>query len=359
VIDELEWLKQRRPEVPPPTEAALQAGRQALERSIARERSVPARRRVWLIRAGMVAAACVAVAVLIGFVGAGSPTEPPSAAAAELNRLALVAEFAPSPVLRPGQYYYVESEDSYEAIYSNRFAVMAPVHREAWFGRDLSGWLRETQGKAYFPTAQDRGGWIAAGRPALGSPGTSDTAFGPGCWGMLNLTALPTDPVTLRADLVARRIEGGPPGSGEDFIQIGDLLRENYAPAKLRSAVYKVAATIPGVQLLGTIRDHAGRTGIGLAKIDRGIRYELIFDPRTSALLGEQQTIATRGSGFNGPVGTVTGWAVYLRSAIVDSLPRSRPAFRAVPIPARKGNTPRLLPGVTGLAPGGCRMVKP
>ena len=176
---------------------------------------------------------------------------------------------------------------------------------------------------------------------------------------MLNLTALPTDPATLRADLVARRIESGPPGSGEDFIQIGDLLRENYAPAKLRSAVYKVAATIPGVQLLGTVRDHAGRPGIGLAKVDRGIRYELIFDPRTSALLGEQQTIATRGSGVNGPVGTVIGWAVYLRSAIVDTLPRSRPAVRAVPIPSQKGNTPRLLPRVTGPAPGECRMVKP
>jgi hypothetical protein len=141
----------------------------------------------------------------------------------------------------------------------------------------------------------------------------------------------------------------GRPGSGEDFIQIGDL-RENYAPAKLRSAVYKVAATIPGVQLLGMVRDHAGRPGIGLAKVDRGIRHELIFDPRTSALLGEQQTIATRGSGVNGPVGTVIGWAVYLRSAIVDTLPRSRPAFRALPIPSQKGNTPRLLPRVTGPA---------
>jgi hypothetical protein len=214
-------------------------------------------------------------------------------------------------------------------------------------------------GTAYFPTAQDRAGWIAAGRPKLGLPGTSNTAFGPGCWGMLNLTALPTDPATLRADLVARRIEGGPPGPGEDFVQVGDLLRENYAPAKLRSAVYKVAATIPGVQLLGTVRDHAKRPGIGLAKVDRGIRYELIFDPRTSTLLGAQQTIATHDSGFNGPVGTTIGWAVYLRSAIVDSLPRSRPTFRAVPIPARKANTPRLLPSVTGPAPGGCRIVKP
>ena len=87
--------------------------------------------------------------------------------------------------------------------------------------------------------------------------------------------------------LSARRIEGGPPGPAEDFVQVGDLLRETDASPALRAAIYQVAAKIPGVVALGTVTDHAGRSGIGLAYDDHGVQSALIFDPATSALLGE------------------------------------------------------------------------
>ncbi len=63
--------------------------------------------------------------------------------------------------------------------------------------------------------------------------------------------------------------------------------------------------------MLGPTRDHAGRLGIGLAYDNDGARSELIFDPRTSALLGELDT---------DPSGAVSGWAVYLQSRIVNGL---------------------------------------
>jgi hypothetical protein len=47
--------------------------------------------------------------------------------------------------------------------------------------------------------------------------------------------------------LSAGKIEGGPPGPAENFTQIGDLLRETDASPALRSALYQVAETIPGV----------------------------------------------------------------------------------------------------------------
>jgi hypothetical protein len=133
-------------------------------------------------------------------------------------------------------------------------------------------------------------------------PGTSDMWFAPDrlSIGPTNLQALPTDPAALRALLDARKIEGGPPGPAEDFVQIGDRSRETDASPALRAAIYKVAAAIPGVEVLGPARDRAGRLGIGLAYKTSGARDELIFDPRTSALLGELDTDAS---------GRLTGWA--------------------------------------------------
>jgi hypothetical protein len=137
---------------------------------------------------------------------------------------------------------------------------------------------------------------------------------------------VPTNPDALRAELQARRIEGGPPGPVEDFIQVGDALRETDARPALRAALYAVASALPGVELLGRVRDHSGRLGLGLAIDDRarGERDELIFDPSPGAMIAEQQTVLSARSGYRAPTGTVIGWAVY-RAAIVGSLPAGTP----------------------------------
>ena len=67
----------------------------------------------------------------------------------------------------------------------------------------------------------------------------------------------------------------------------------------------------------GPARDHARRLGIGLDYKHTGGGAELIFDPRTSALLGELETDAA---------GHLVGWAVYLQSRIVNGLPHRPPA---------------------------------
>jgi len=84
----------------------------------------------------------------------------------------------------------------------------------------------------------------------------------------------------------------------------------------VRAALYQAAALIPGVRLLGIVRDHLGRRGLGVAYDSHGIRHELIFNPHTSALMGEQD------------IGSVPGandWAVYLTSRVVDQLPQRSP----------------------------------
>jgi len=334
MIDELGRVREFRGGVPAPTAEAEQAARAALTRAIAhpgpragrRARVTPGRtrttrRRVWLLPATVTAAVAVAIVALVlaDVLGSGSPGPSP-AAAAVFKRLAAVASTQPSNVPGPGQYLYVDSQQAnLSEAPEVGCTMLVPERRQIWIGADGSGRLLENTREASFPTAADRAACARAHLLGQAAPGTSDMWFAPDCLsiGPTNLQALPTDPAALRALLDARKIEGGPPGPAEDFVQIGDLLRETDASPALRAAIYKVAATIPGVAVLGPARDHAGRLGIGLAYDGSGARSELIFDPRTSALLGELDT---------SPSGALSGWAVYLQSRIVNGLPHQPPA---------------------------------
>jgi hypothetical protein len=113
-----------------------------------------------------------------------------------------------------------------------------------------------------------------------------------------------------------RRLDGGPRTAAEDFVHVGDFLRETDASPALRAALYRAAGLIPGVRLLGTVRDHNGRTGLGVALDSAGVQHELIFNPRTSALMGEADRGSTPGS---------DDWAVYLQLRVVSKLPKPSP----------------------------------
>jgi hypothetical protein len=279
-----------------------------------------------------VVAAAAAAAVVGGtftLLLPGGATRPPSAAAAELQQLATVAADQPatSPP-GPGQYQYTESVAAYTSTTVEAsglsYTVLVPQTRQIWVAADGSGRLVESYGQASFLSAQDQANWVRDGSPSL-AEAPSDESFGPGglSVGPNGMSSLPTDPVALGALLSARKIEGGPPGPAEDFTQVGDLLRETDASPQLRAALYQVAASIPGVTMLGSVTDHSGRPGVGIAFVSGGTRHELIFDPATAALLGEEDVVVgpppatTQGPAY--PVGTVADWAVYVRSGVVDS----------------------------------------
>jgi hypothetical protein len=268
----------------------------------------------------------VVVALLVSSFVPGSPTRPTSAAAATLAHLADVAAAQPpTDAPGPGQYQYTESEATYQDCVEDQpsYCYNMPQQRQLWLGADGSGRILETVGTPSFATAADHAAWVAHGSPGISSA-PSDTTFGPHTLsdGPGGLSTLPTDPTRLGAMLSARKIEGGPPGPAEDFTQIGDLLRETDASPALRSALYQVAETIPGVTLLGTVTDHDGRSGIGLGRVNSdGEEFEYIFDPSTSALLGEEDIATQPNAGYQGAAtGTLLDWAVYLSSGIVDSL---------------------------------------
>jgi hypothetical protein len=311
--------------------------RQTLQRILAEAEptnSRPGRRRSRLIFGGLAAAAAAAIAVTLivpDVSGRPRPWLGSRTLSGALGKLALVAlSQPPAQPPGPGQYQYTDSRslsssqtfDSPKIFYTVTFRL----HRQIWIGSNGSGRIKESPSHPHFLTAKDRARWIAAGRPSLGIRPT-DERFGPHqlTLGPVNLFKLPTNPARLAALLTARKIESGPPGPAEDFVQIGDLLRETDAPPALRASLFKVAERLPGVRLLGSVTDRAGRRGIGIAYFSyppkdkypgQYGKSELIFDPKTSALLGEQTVLVNSRTRTS----TVTSWTVYLKTGVVDSV---------------------------------------
>jgi hypothetical protein len=320
--DDLERIRRYRADEPPASATAIESAREDLMGAIGTTR--PWRRFPRAARRApralaLVAAACVAALVVLAL-GTGS-TSPSSAVAAVLQRLASVAEHQ-SPVDAPhgGQYLYVDSvqaNDSIAGAEGTQCTALVPERRQIWIRSDGAGRLLETTGRASFPTPRDRS--ICQRIHAMPSAGTSDLWFAPRCFDLGLASRLPRgsfeNPATLLREM--RKIDGGPPGPAEDFVHVGDFLRESDDSPALRAAIYRAAATIPGVKLLGSKKDHLGRRGVAIGYPGHGAISELIFDPRSSALLGEQVvSLAT---------GRASQWAAYRASKIVDGVPAAPP----------------------------------
>jgi hypothetical protein len=318
MTDELDMVRRFRAHEPDADDGAIAAARAALTRAIAAAALAPSpprghrTTRVWRLR-GALAIAALAIAVLAvwPFGSGGGPSVSP-ALAATLNRLAQIAASGPSLVPHRGQYLYVASASNQESdamVNGKECITHAPERRQIWIGADGSGLLRESFGTATFTSAADRSLCDAMPQGAVSQPGTSNLWFAPDCFSIgpnNDVNALSTDPRKLLVQM--RQADGGPRSAGEDFVHVGDFLRETDARPALRAALYRAAALIPGVRLLGTVRDHLGRSGLGVGYGN----HELIFNPQTAALMAEQ-TIGD------------PGWTLYLASRVVSRLPRRAP----------------------------------
>src|SRR5205823_3082631 len=164
------------------------------------------------------------------------------------------------------------------------YSVLVPHVREIWLGPS-GGRLHEASGTPTFLSARDRATWISIGRPRL-TEGPTDMRL-PVDWHPLDL---PTDPDALYARLKHDATGHGGSLYGEMFVLVGDNLRESTLAPAQRAALYEVAARIPGVELVGRVKDSAGRWGVAVAmRNDANTgRQTLIFDPDTSNLLAEE-----------------------------------------------------------------------
>jgi hypothetical protein len=310
---------------------------------VASARRAPRRRRWWLVAApGVALAAAIAVALVVSL---GSGVEegtltPVNAAARVLDRAAGAAEArggAGSPFPGKDQFFYIKTQATYldESITAAHVIPSLDTRtREAWLSPTTSGELREYGRSTRWPSAKARQAWVSAGRPRLTGTserpdriGASDFYLGNERLTYEQLRDFDQSP----QELYRRLREGYQDGQGggrnaELFTQVADALREQPAPPKLRAALYRVLALIPGVQYLGRVHDRAGRPALAVGQVARGTRRELLFDPKTSDILAEREVMLTVPRGLKGlvPSGTVTTDAVYLRRAVVDR-PGERP----------------------------------
>ena len=142
---------------------------------------------------------------------------------------------------------------------------------------------------------------------------------------------MPTDPDELEA-LMRERTQDFANPDDEMFVIVRDILRTALVPPELQSALYEVAARIPGVKLVGEVSDPLGRKGTAITLSTRGQtspgpgavqpfkRDEIILDPATGHLLAER-TVAIAPLGYiDAKVGDVIGFAAYVDQEIVESI---------------------------------------
>ncbi len=327
-MSELELLCETAPAPAPASPRARARARAALFARV--DTSRHRRRRVWFFSAsGAVATLAVAVAVFFALGTGGGQND--ASAANLLHRAAKAALAQPGfDALRPDQYIYTKSVDAYlstSVLENNRsYSILIPHTRESWLNADGTGWLYETSGVPSFLSDRDRQLWIKAGRPALGSSAVTDMELrnedGPNV-PMASLD-LPSDPDVLFAQFKKQALGHSRGTYVEMFTLIGDSLRESYTTPAQRAALFEVTARLPGVELVDNVTDAVGRTGTGVAIVDKvnHTRETLIFDPTNYGLMGEQESVLSGNGGY--PTGTVIGHGAYLEQAVVDAL-KKRP----------------------------------
>jgi hypothetical protein len=278
-------------------------------------RPAPQRRRarrplIAALGAGAVLAAVAATALVLVLPG-GQPAPASPGAVELLAKVADVAARQPAPPVSNSEFMYIRSEVAY-AAYENGSQTphMEPLHeRQIWLPAanvcDYGLLIEEGQRTSLAPTA--------GSSPSLSikcGPGNLDNPT------YRLLQSLPTDPRTL-LNLIYAFIqttgEGKAVGSdGEAFVTIGDLIREMIVPPSTAAALYRAAALIPGVTLIGHVTTVEGQPGIAIAWTSSQDRYEWIFDPATLQYVGERDFDMSTGK----PV--VTGNAAVLQRAFVS-----------------------------------------
>lgn len=240
-----------------------------------------------MLIAAAVVVATAGAATLLPAVGDTSHRPAAEANAADfLNQVADTADASPVPA---GSWWKVSTHVSVSGPHAN-----PPHDMTEWLGRDrilhrerggpvtqFSGpanyWEPTTDGRAMFALVRHAGRADATVWSL--EPNGSELTWD-------QLMKLPQDPTALRAALL-RRIKGPEP-ERQLFDDVTMLLSEAPAPAPLRAALFKVAAHIPGVRLLGKVKDTSGREGTAV-ELRRGSETSrVIVDPRTSKTLEQR-----------------------------------------------------------------------
>jgi hypothetical protein len=151
--------------------------------------------------------------------------------------------------------------------------------------------------------------------------------------------SVPTDPDRLARLLSHGRVSRDPAGAtgalfllagGQILSQGGPLFGRPVSPEE-RAAVFRALADLPGVRLLGAIRDPLERRGIAIttsARRDGGppeVERRLVVDPATGTLLAVVDVAAAgSASGQWARPGSPVSWAALVQAGWTGKAPRLR-----------------------------------
>ncbi|MFN8158762.1 MAG: CU044_5270 family protein [Candidatus Nanopelagicales bacterium] len=286
----------------------------------------PRRTRVRVAVAAAAAAAVLLVPV-VSLTGGGAASP---AAAAVLSKAASIG--ATDPVARPDQWYVITTTGFH-------LEMSTGVDKES--PTSSSSWLVSSRRTEYVAVDGSRPSWVvetsgdtarlvagAGDRPQRTTDAwTSNVAPRdiPSSWQVPSpafLAALPRDVDALRERLYADTAGAGSSADGEVLVAVADVLRSGLVPADLRSSLYRVLETVPGVDVTSQSVRVGSATGVGIGRLEdvNGIRQELVVDPATGEVVAEREIAVRDVDGI--PAGTVIGQTLVTR-ALVDAVPAS------------------------------------
>ncbi|WP_394249063.1 CU044_5270 family protein [Arthrobacter pityocampae] len=266
--------------------------------------------------------------------------QPLSAEAAAVLEDAAAATIRTSdPVVLPGQYLKVETDAltgassvadgqqiSWQVTTTDELYIPADTNRE-WIWNRQAPVPTETAPEAVKEAARLQPTVDPATYAALtGVFRAPGGAFGKGEQytiigaPLTDTDDLPRDPQALLDRIYEHTKGAGKTPDLEAFETIVESLRTGIIPADLRAAFYQAAALIPGVEVMDRQATIDGRTGIAIGKAtpEGGSRQDIIIDPASGLVIGEQIVILQDYPGS--PAGVVESWTS-VQTTVVDSAP--------------------------------------
>jgi len=180
-----------------------------------------------------------------------------------------------------------------------------PVHREYWYsarGRQPYAPIFPNVSRLPFQIFASAESGTGASLSVWAQP-TSET-----------LAALPRDITHLRASLYDyAATQAGEAAAARKayttddaaFDAVAGVLSIPDVPSDLRTALYGVAKTIPGIKMLGSMANYSGVRGIAIGRVlaVTGVEHDLIFDADTGTFIGARAVTVRATDQYSGTQG--------------------------------------------------------